>query len=294
MRKKQENYLRGFTLIELIIVVAILLIVGAIAIPGIISLQNAPELNNAAEEIIGALRTAQNQTLSSFENSQYGVYFDLTTSPHQYILFKGSSYALRSIASDRTYKVPSDVEFYQVNTGGGGQIVFDKLTGATANVGNVSLRLKSDNNQTKIVYIDNSGAIGYTALSVPLDTARVKDSRHIDFNYSRNIDTATENIILNFDGLATQTIPMSEHMVNGQFEFEGTYNVGGTDQIIAIHTISLNSPDTKFSVFRDLRFNDKSLAITISADNTGTLAEYSADGVTVDFHSIYVNNFSWQ
>ena len=283
----------GFTLLELIVVVAILVIVGAISIPSIVSLQKIPQLNNTSEEIINTLRIAQNKTLSSEQNSQYGVYFNTATSPHQYILFKGVSFALRDSSFDQIYSISSIIEFYAVNTGGNNEVVFDKLTGSTANFGNVSLRLKEDTSKTRIIYIDNSGVIGAVTLSVPLDT-RIKDSRHIDFNYTRSIDTATENIILTFNGNIVKTIPISQYLVSGQFYWKDIVNVNSVNQTITIHTLRLNSPDTLFSIYRDLRFNNASLTIKISGDNTGTLSEYSADGLTTNFHSIYVNNFAWQ
>src|SRR3989344_1699955 len=79
----------GFTLIELIIAVAIISVVGAISIPSFISLIKTPQLNNTSEEIMGTLRLAQNKTLSSEGNSQYGIYFNAGISPNQYVLFKG-------------------------------------------------------------------------------------------------------------------------------------------------------------------------------------------------------------
>lgn len=285
---------RGFTLFEVIIVVLILLTLAAIAIPSIRSLQKTPQLTTTAQEVINILRVAQNKTLSSEGNSQYGVYFKTTTTPHQYLVFKGSSYVARDTAFDQTYSLPAAVEFYEVATGGNNEVVFDRLTGTTANAGNVSLRLKNDTGQTSIVYIDNSGVVGASALLAAPDTNRVKDSRHVDFDYSRVIDTATENLILMFNGSTVQTIPINQYTSTGQIDFEGTFNVAGSSQTVRVHTIHLNSPDTRFSIFRDMRQNNKSLTVKLSADNTGTLAEYSADGLATDHHSIYVSNFAWQ
>lgn len=267
-------------------------VAGALAIPTVLSLQNLPKLNNASQEVISALRTAQNKTLSSEDNSRYGVYFNTTGSPHQYTIFKGASYAARDSAFDITSSIPSTVEFYQINTGGSGEVVFDKLTGATQNSGDISLRLKDDTSQTKIISIYNSGIISFNAITLPTDT-RTKDSRHIAFTYNRVIDTATENIVLTFNGTTVKTIPIKDYL-NVQFDWEDTVDVGGTGQTIRIHTLSLNSPDTTFSIFRDLRFNTASLEVAISGDVTGNLAEYSADGLTTNFYSIYVNDFAWQ
>ncbi len=290
----KKNGVTGFSLIEIIIVIAVLAALGAIAIPSLMGLLKTPEINTASEEIMNTLRLAQNKTLSSEANSQYGVYFKTTTTPHQYILFKGSSYALRDTAYDQVYPVPAIIEFSAINISGGNEIVFDRLTGTTAESGNVSLRLKEDHSQVKNIYVDNSGTISPNPLSVPEDT-RVKDSRHVDLNYSRSIDTSNENIVLTFNGNIVENVPIFQNLNAGQIDWQGTFTVNNTAQTIRIHTLRLNSPDTQFSIFRDQRFNNASLTITLSGDNTGTLVEYSADGLTPNFQpSVYVSNFAWQ
>jgi len=283
----------GFTIIEILVVLAILAVLSIISVAFFISLQKESQLSNVYEEIISTLKVAQNKTLSSQEDSQYGVYFNTATSPHQHILFKGNSYSSRDNSFDEIHLIPNITEFYQINTGGDNEIVFDRLTGSTENSGNISLRLKDDNSQTKIIYITNSGTIGFDAVTAPPDT-RLKDSRHTHFNYSRAIDTITEKIILTFDNSIIEEIPINENLVGPQFYWEGKIDVNGSDQTIKIHSHRLNNPDTQFCVHRDLRFNNKTLKITISGDNTGSLAEYSVDGLTTNFYSIYVNNFIWQ
>lgn len=284
----------GFSLLEIVVVLAVLALILAIAMSTYLSNQQLPQLNNATQEIINILRLAQNQTIASKQNSQYGVYFDTSTLPERYVLFKGSSYASRDTAFDQIYTIPVSAEFYQVNTGGANQVVFDKLTGSTENTGNISLRLTGDHSQTKILYVDSSGIIGFTPLAAPADT-RQKDSRHVDFHYSRSINSANEDIILTFDGNAIQVIPISSYLdSSGQINLENTFSINGANQTIRIHTLTLNNPDTTFSIFRDGRLNTKSLTVKLSGDSTGTLAEYSADGLTTNFHSIYVSNFAWQ
>lgn len=291
---------KGFSLIEILVILAILAILSALSVAFFISLQKGGQLNNVSEEIINGLKIAQSKTLASqtsptLDGSQYGIYFNTAASPHQYILFKGSSYSSKdNTFNDEAHSIPNITEFYQIDVGGGNEIVFDRLTGSTENSGNISLRLKDDNSQTKTIYIANSGIISFNAISVPSDSARLKDSRHAHFDYSRTIAIDTEKIILTFDNSVIKEIPINQNLVGGQFYWEGKVNVNGSDQTIKIHSHRLNSTDTQFSVHRDLRFNNKTLKITISGDITGSLAEYSADGLTTNFDSIYVNNFVWQ
>jgi len=284
---------KGFSLIEILVVLGILAILGLISVSFFVFLQKESRLSNVSEEIISVLKVAQSKTLSSQEDSQYGVYFNTAVSPHQYILFKGSSYPSRDTAFDEIHLVPDITEFFQINTGGNNEIVFDRLTGSTENSGNISLRLAEDVSQTKIIYITNSGAIGYEAAVIPSDT-RSKDSRHTNFNYNRAIAIDTENIVLTFDNSVIKEIPIIQNLSGSQFYWEGSVNVNGSDQVIKIHSHRLNDPDTQFCVHRDLRFNNKALEVTISGDETGSLAEYSANGLITNYYSIYVNNFVWQ
>ncbi len=286
---------RGFTIIEVIVVITIIVILATVSITALYSLQKRSHLDNGIQEFVNILKFAQNKTLSSENNNQYGVYLDNSVSPNKYVLFEGSSYALRNISADLIYFLHQTVEFFGINLNGGNEIVFDKLTGMTQQSGSIVLRLKADTSQNKTVYISNVGAIGFSAPIILSDDNRVKDSRHAQFDYSRFIDVNTENIVLNFNnGQVIQSISMSQYLATGQFDWSGNVSVGGVNQTMRVHTHRLNSLDTQFSVHRDRRFNDKSLTITISGDNSGFLAQYSADGLTTSSSSIFVSNFAWQ
>ena len=54
------------------------------------STKKKSDLDNGTQEFVSALKLAQNRTLSSENNSQYGVYLDVLPDPNQYILFKSN------------------------------------------------------------------------------------------------------------------------------------------------------------------------------------------------------------
>jgi len=298
VRAKRGRGLRysdaGFTLVELLIIIGILIILIAIAVPNLRFFQKESDLNNSAEEIINTLRLAQNKTLASEGASQYGVYFDNLTSPYQYTLFKGINYASRDNSFDEIHKLPSSVEMYDINLAGGKEVVFNRINGETSQVGNLSLRLVSDPSKTRTIYIENSGQVSLSSPTTPSDTNRVKDSRHVHFDYSRVIDTSTEKLTLTFDTTVTKEILISENLKEGQIYWEGEVDVSGQIQKLKIHTHRLNNPDTLFSIHRDRRYNNKSLEITISGDTSGYLIKYSADGLTTTKSSIFTSEPEWQ
>ena len=284
---------KGFTLIEVVMVILILTVLGTISVTNFVLLQKKAELDNAAEEVKTVLILAQNRTLASDNGGQYGVYFDISVSPNKYVLFNGATYATRDTTKDQNFWLTSRVDFSSLSFNGGNEIVFEKLTGFATPSGSVTIAVENGGN-TKIVYVSSSGSVGLVAPTAPADTLRVTDSRHITFDYSRSISTTTENISLIFDGSQTEVISISQYMSGGEIKWEGTVTVGGEDQTVKIHTLRLNSPDTRFSVFRDRRYNDVSLEIRLSGDSSGSLLEYSADGQTVTHPSTYVSNYAWQ
>ena len=284
----------GFTMFELVVVVAILLLLLAIAISNYASFEKNSDLNNGVQEFVSILKLAQNETLSSTSYTQYGVYINTAVSPNRYVLFQGATYATRVHSADQTYTLPVTLAFYGISLGGGSEIAFDRLTGASDESGSVSLRVKADTSQNKTIYIASSGAVGFTTPVSPSDANRVKDSRHVQFNYSRTIDTVNEYITLNFNNSEDEIIPINLYLVGGELQWQGTLSVGGSNQIVQVSTHRLNNPDTLFSIHRDGRYNNKSLKVTISGDSSGYLAQYSADGLTTSSSSAYVSNFAWQ
>lgn len=283
----------GFTLIEILIVVFILALLALISIPVFYLFSRNADVDNAAQEFYTTLNLAQSKTVSSENESQYGVYLDTSVSPNQYILFKGASYETRETAADQNFWLPKTVEFSDVTLDGGNEVVFSRLTGYATPAGSVAVSLKTDASKLKNVFISSSGIISFTEPLAISDT-RVKDSRHLHFDYGRTIDTNTESITLLFDGSVSEVIPITTNMSGGQIDWTGTVSVGGADQTVRVHTHSLNSPDTQFSLYRDGRVNDKTLTVTLSGDASGNVAQYSADGLTTSFSSLYVSNFVWQ
>lgn len=286
---KKADY--GFGIIEMVVVLAIIFCLAGITIPSYFYWQKHYTLDGNAEEILNTLRLAQNQTLASSNYSQHGVYFDASSSPQKYVLFRGVDYENRDASVDIIHEIPSNLHFSQIDLTNS-QVVFQKLTGEASSTGSVILSM-ADNSESNIIYIQGTGTIGYESPTAITDT-RQKDSRHLHFSYGRTIDTATETMTLLFDGSITRQITISQNMYGGQIFWEGKVSVNGSDQIIKIHTNRLNSPDTEFCVHRDGRENNKTLRITISGDTTGSLAEYSANGSQTTHTSIYVENFELQ
>ena len=291
--------MKGFTLIELVVVVALVVLFVGLAIPALRVAQKGSELEDTAELLVAVLRLAQNRTLGSEGASQYGVFFDTSTSPDRYILFKGSSYAARDVAVDEVNTLPASVEIAGT-TLPGTETVFQKVSGTASGAGSITLRLVLNPEKAEEVYISTSGAIQRTNAFMPSDAERQKDSRHVHQDYTRTINTTLEIITLTFTpplpGVpVVQTIPIVSNMQQGQIFWSGEVTVQGQVQKVTVQTHRLNDAvlGTQWSIRRDRRFNTVALSISLSGDLTGNLISYDANSQTTKGSS-YASPPLWQ
>lgn len=290
--------MKSFTLIEVLIVVGFLALLVGLSVPALGLFQKTSNLTGSAQEIMSFLRLAQNKTLSLEKGGQWGIYFSTSTSPQQYILFQGSNFASRDPSVDDVRKLSNNIEIYQVDLAGKSEVVFSKISGQASQSGSIYLRLKNDQSKIATIFIDVSGKVSFINSALPSDVNRVKDSRHVHFDYNRTISTATEKLTLIFSNPpnpdVSQDIIIADNLIDGQVFWAGEINVGGEAQTITIQTHRLNDLDTQFSLHRDKMYNTKAVRITISGDASGDLIQYQSDGQTIKGNSIYVADPDWQ
>lgn len=268
---------KGYTLIELLIAIAVLTVILVISAAAFYNLTKKSDLDISRDNIISTLNAARNKTTASEGPAQYGVYFDTTSSPDKYIL--------RNASFEEIHDLPSTIEISNISfNGGGNEVIFKLLNGNTDNYGSITIKHLTTN-ETRTIYIYSSGEISTQPESAPEPGARITDSRHVHFDYDREIVTATEIITLTFaDPTTTVNIPMDDYTTSVSFDWEDDIDVGGDIEHIRIHTHRLNdiTLGTQFCIHRDRRFNNKALTIDIddtpSDPDTGTLISYTADG----------------
>ena len=271
-------------------VVAIILSLTVIAVPAFRFFQAESDLNNSAEQIINTLRFAQNKSLAAEGSGQWGVYFDNTTTPHQYVLFKGLSYAAREVASDNVHKLPGSVEIYNINLGTGKEIIFSKVSGAATPAGSIDTRLINQISKKRSVYIDSSGQISLDNPPVP-SGGRVQDSRHIHFTLNWSIQNST-SLKFYFPGTSqTETVDMAGYFNADKSEFDWNnentpFVINGVNQVFHIHTHSLDASSTLLCIHRDRNNGRNNQEVTVYIVDEGVdkdIAHYLADaGGTIE------------
>lgn len=88
---------KGFTLVELLMMIAITLILVMVAVPIYGNLQVKSQLNETTRQIIQTLRIAKENSVARVNNTNHGVYFATSS----YTLYQGDSFIGRDSDYDR-------------------------------------------------------------------------------------------------------------------------------------------------------------------------------------------------
>ena len=155
---------KGFTLVELLLVVGILAVVFGLALPFALNTKFTNELDTATENLITTLREAQSQAIAAEGDTPYGVYFDSSSSPQKYTIYRGASWASKdesfNVGGYGTTELPKSATVSFNWTGSpNNEITFARLTGKIIDVSDVSIGTSwtarnsaADNRWTSVTY----------------------------------------------------------------------------------------------------------------------------------------------
>ena len=145
---------KGFTLIEMVVVIAILVIVVVIAGASFGGIVERQELKRGAGLVRSTLEEARVRTLSSEGASQYGVHVATST----LTLFPGTTYT-EGAPDNEIATLPARTHIASTTLVGGDVVVFKRLSGATDNVGTITVSLIADENESRTITIQQTGLI---------------------------------------------------------------------------------------------------------------------------------------
>ena len=145
------NIRRGFTLIEMLIVVVILAIISSITISGFYRFREDTMLDRMAVDVKSILTKARQQTLTAKNGYAYGVRFN----DQQIFLYKGS---FSSSSSELIINVDPLVSMSSSSfSGGTNDIRFTKFTGEPSATGTINVSLDSDKTRYRTITVYQSG-----------------------------------------------------------------------------------------------------------------------------------------
>lgn len=266
----------GFTLIELVIVVGVMAIIGTLAMASFAASRRVRDVATSGQNALSVLRTAQTRAVAGQDNTPWGVRLET----NRFILFSGSAYA--GSPNTTIYTLPASAQITDIAFAGGGQeIVFRRLDGRTDQAGTFNVQAIGSASQTFSVTIDASGRAYQTGTAPATSGTRVVDARHRNFALGWSIKNATTMVLTWSDPPNPDTVvsvAMAPAAPRTSFDWSGTTAIGGQNQTLRIHALSLTDTDTALSVDRDCRYNNKKLMIAIDGK---TIATYEADCTTI-------------
>ena len=141
---------KGFTIIELLVVVALVTIIGLTSVPFLsrFFLQNA--VTNTYDQLAGELRKAQTYAMEGKQNGPWGVYLNTSSNPYKIILYQGTDKG-HIVKTFDTFIVNANVAitgFTDVN--------FAQVTGTTSAA--VTITIKG-NNTIKTITVSTQGVV---------------------------------------------------------------------------------------------------------------------------------------
>ncbi|MEK7590808.1 MAG: type II secretion system protein, partial [Patescibacteria group bacterium] len=137
---------KGFTLVEILLVLGIVSVVGGISVPLYREFQIRNDLNLAMEQTVQGLRRAQILSQAAQNDDEWGFYVPAGT------LYKGRSYETRDVAYDEVYPMPSNI-----GTTGLLEVSYAKTSGKANDTGTITLHAANDETRSIVVEVISEG-----------------------------------------------------------------------------------------------------------------------------------------
>ena len=146
---------RGASLVELLIVIGVIALLSATSYVTYKNMNVSKALDTDTLHVLAELQQARSLTLSSKNADVYGVHFaasDVT-------LFQGATYAAGA-GTNIVTSLNSAVTISSTTlAGGGSDVIFQRLTGETAQSGTVTLSLVASSSVKKTIQIYGTGIV---------------------------------------------------------------------------------------------------------------------------------------
>ncbi len=151
---------KGFTIIELVLVIGIIAILSVVSLIGLSGRKNKTELDGATKQITALLREAQSKSVSQINGSAWGVHFENSTATAPfYALFSGLTYASTSATS--YYRLSAKILYAtsSIALGAAKDIAFSQISGFATATSSVVLYVSGAPNISSTIAVGISGAV---------------------------------------------------------------------------------------------------------------------------------------
>jgi prepilin-type N-terminal cleavage/methylation domain-containing protein len=149
--------MRGFTLLELLIVIGILAVLAAIGSGFYINYVRDSEVNSTADNIISDLKSTQAKSITGEDGRKWGIRFINGADDYYEIFSTPTDYSDPAKTIQSTIYLPGSAYFTQPAELSNSTVIFDKIKGTTAS--SASITVSSFSNKTKTANITTVGNI---------------------------------------------------------------------------------------------------------------------------------------
>ncbi len=143
----------GFSLIEVLLVVAIMGILAALGTSSYFGYLKNVEIDSVSREIVSVLREAQGRAMAGDSGKKWGVHF-VNGDDDYYELFSTATDYSGGTAGAATYLRPG-VEFVVPSPGGSLDVIFSRISGTTAATSTVVISSAGGTATTTVTAIGN-------------------------------------------------------------------------------------------------------------------------------------------
>lgn len=150
-----RSRIAGVTLIEILIAIGIIALIGSLITASFSQFRSRKTLDATVESTLASFSRAHLDTISSLNDKQYGVHIGVD----KVVYYIGPTYS-SSATTNILYTLNPSIEIVNITlTGGGNEVLFDKLSGGTSQNGTFLVRVKNNTSQKVAVTINGTGAI---------------------------------------------------------------------------------------------------------------------------------------
>jgi len=119
--------MKGFTLIELIITLALIVFIGGATVLGLSGQRSSQNLKQTLNEFISVIRDTQNKSITQESGKQWGIRFSNLPAIQKYEVFSGPSYALGTVS--KMYSLSRGIKFSEPPASSTYDLVFSAISG---------------------------------------------------------------------------------------------------------------------------------------------------------------------
>lgn len=258
----------GFTLIEIMLVIAIIMIIFGIVLQSGKSLNTTVELENASRNVDLKIRTAKARSIGALDDKNYGVHLESSKA----VIFDATGAYADGAAGNEVFVLPNSIEISSITlSGGGSDIIFQRLTGNISTDGNFVLRVKADTTKTKTIFVNSYGQSSFSSFASSTGPL-INNARHTHFDLGWYLDSPTLLSLKWYNGatlMLDKGIDTAAYFDpgTGVFDWEGTINESGINQKISIR--GWKDPITNNTILCVIRHNNENNKLMIYFTNSG-------------------------